>query len=653
MPIMKLDLKNTLVDLRYSAHAQLLMRLLWVMLIYSLCRLIFFAYNYDLLGIESASTLWRILWGGLRFDLAALIYTNALVILLYILPINLRYSAIYQRVISWVFMLSNTPAIILNLGDVVYYRFSGRRTTLNVLDEFAGENGFGFLRFLASYWIVTLIGLGLLCLLWWVAFRFYSLRLRRPVLAPRYYYPLSLLSTALLVAGCIGGVRGGFRASTRPIAPSAAAAYTERPEQVAMVQNTPFTMIRLADKVVLPAYHYMDEAEASKLFNPLRLNPEPSPMAGQFAGRNVVIIIWESLAREWIGKLNQDIEGYLGHTPFVDELIEQSYTFGRAYAGGGKSIDAMPAILASVPRPQSPFVLSPYSGNRLSSIVDAVLEQGYHTAFFHNAHRGSMSFDAMAQQLGYGHYYGLEDYGDLSQFDGKWGIWDEPFLQYMVKTLSTFPQPFLATEFTTSSHEPFEIPQQYEGTFPKGRHPMHRSIAYSDMALRRFFQAAKQTDWYQNTLFVITADHAVAGDLQEYKNSAGLYSIPIIFFDPQGGLIGLDQQTVVQQADIVPTLIDLLGIQKPMVSFGHNMFNPSEPHIAVSTLDGAYQLIQGDYALHYDGTQTLGLYHLKRDRMMRQNLKEVEPETVAQMERVMQAWLQSFSYRMRENKLTP
>lgn len=650
---MVLSKQSPLTDLRYSMHAQLLMRMLCVMIMYTLCRLIFFAYNYDLLGIDNMATLWRILSGGLRFDLAALIYTNALVILLSIIPFGVRYRAGYQRVLSWVFMLCNAPAIILNLGDVVYYRFSGRRTTLSVLDEFAGENGLGFLRFLASYWGITLVGLGLLCLLWWLAFRFYVTNIRPSALAPRYYYPLSILASLLLIVGCVGGVRGGFRASTRPIAPSAAAAYTQRPEQVAMVQNTPFTMIRLADKVVLPAYQYMDEAEASKLFDPLRISPEQSPRTGQFAGRNVVIIIWESLAREWIGSLNRDIDGYQGYTPFVDELIDRSYTFGRAYAGGGKSIDAMPAILASVPRPQSPFVLSPYSGNRLSSIVDAVAEQGYYTAFFHNAHRGSMGFDAMAQQLGYKHYYGLEDYGDQSQFDGKWGIWDEPFLQYMVKTLSGFPQPFLATEFTTSSHEPFDIPKEYEATFPKGRHPMHRSIAYSDMALRRFFQAARQTDWYDNTLFVITADHAVAGDLQEYKNSAGLYSIPIIFFDPRGSLIGLDQSTVVQQADIVPTLVDLLGIQRPMVSFGHNMFNPSEPHMAVSTLDGAYQLIQGDYALHYDGVQTLGLYNLKQDRMMRRNLKDTETQTVAQMERVMQAWLQSFSYRMRENKLTP
>ena len=131
------------------------------------------------------------------------------------------------------------------------------------------------------------------------------------------------------------------------------------------------------------------------------------------------------------------------------------------------------------------------------------------------------------------------------------------------------------TEFTISSHHPYHVPEQYKGKLPQGPLPIQQCVAYTDLSLRRFFETVRRMPWYRNTLFVITADHAVTGVRPEYSHLVGRFSIPFILYDPRGELVGQDRTTL-QQADFLPTLLDLLGLQRETVSFGHNVFSP--PH---------------------------------------------------------------------------
>ncbi len=628
---------------------QLILRLGLTMVVYTICRLIFYVYNADLLAIDDLATWGRIMIGGLRFDLSGVIYTNLLVILLHLLPLEKRYAPGYQRAMTITYWICNIPMVLMNLADVVYFRFSGRRTSKAVFDEFANEDPTNFLHFFVQYWPITLTGIALIALWVW-AYRLSQRPIGRPTSVDYRYY---LASSGTLVVGAfvaIVGMRGSLMIATRPIGPNHASAYVARPEQRSMVLNTPFVMIRTAGKHVLPALRYMSEEEATKLFDPVRTSYQGN-YAGMMRGRNVVIIIWESLAREWVGSLNRHIPGYEGYTPFLDSLISRSCYWPEAYAGGGKSIDAMPSILASVPRPMTHFVGSPYSGNHLSSLADALKGAGYQTAFFHNGHNGSMGFDAMARQLGFEHYYGMNEYGDPADYDGKWGIWDEPFLQYISRQLGTLQEPFLAVEFTTSSHDPYKIPEQYRERFTEGEIPLHKCIRYTDHALREFFHSASRQPWYNNTLFLITGDHSVPGALEQYKTSVGAFSVPMILFDPRGELTGERTGKTVQQADVLPTLVHLLGIDYPMVAFGHNMLSDSEDHFAINALDNTYQMIRGDYVLQYDGQQVVALYNKATDPMLRNNLRGQLGSLEAELVRLMQAYLQSYTNRMRDNRM--
>ncbi|MDO4707270.1 MAG: sulfatase-like hydrolase/transferase [Porphyromonadaceae bacterium] len=648
-------MNNLFAQLRCSGNGKLIavlaLRLLLVFLMYSLVRCAFFVYNRDLLGMETWGQLANALRGGLLFDASAIAYTNALVILLHILPMRARHSVGYQRAIGWVYWLSNVPMFVFNLADVVYVRFTGRRTTLDVLEEFSNENPFNFLSFFLSYWGVTLFGLICIALWVWLYRRIRVVSLLRTEATKRYYLA-SILSMVLIAWLTVAAMRGGFTAATRPIAAANAVAFVDKVQQRELVLNTPFVLIRFIGKAPLPEYRYMSNDEARQIFDPIyRAGEHPSPHAATLQGRNVVLIIWESMAREWVGALNRDIEGYEGYTPFIDSLIQHSYCFENAYAGGLKSIDAMPNLLASLPKPGVPFVVSLYSGNELGSIVRVLSEEeGYTSAYFHNADNGLMGFDAMAKQLGFQHYYGKNEFGDDREHDGRWGIWDEPFLQFFGRTISTLKEPFFVTEFTTTSHHPFNIPSKYRDVFLEGPMPIHKCIRYTDYAIKRFFDYARTQPWYMNTLFVITADHAVAGALPEYADVRGIYRIPMIFFDPQGELVGRSLEAV-QQADLMPTLLDLMGLERPMVAFGKSMFMTEGKHWAVSAINSGYQLVMGDLLMQYDGANVLAVYNLKDDPRLTKNIKNEPLPEITEMLRFLKAYLQQYSERMRHNRL--
>ena len=171
------------------------------------------------------------------------------------------------------------------------------------------------------------------------------------------------------------------------------------------------------------------------------------------------------------------------------------------------------------------------------------------------------------------------------------------------------------------------------------------------MSLRKFFQTARTQPWFRNTLFIITADHAVTGIRPEYNNTVGHFSIPFIFYDAREEWIGTSATTF-QQADFLPTLLDLLDLQQPkIISFGHNVFSPSSPHFAVSSVGQMYQIIEGEWVLHFDGEKVLGFYNKSADPNLKHNLANQNPPEMQRMLLRLKAYLQDFTHRMKENRL--
>lgn len=644
-------MKYRLEHLRLSGNIYwaLLLRLLLVMVLFTLCRIGFYLYNVSFFPDMALADFLRLLWGGLQFDLTAVLYINSLFILLMILPFDFRFRYGYQEVAKYIFFVTNGFALATNVADFIYYKFTLRRTSADVFRQFENEQNTGglFFRFLVDYWYAVIFWIFLVLVMVNVYNR---IRLWGPQMKHRtLYYASGFLALPLIVYFIVAGIRGGFRHSTRPITLSNAGEFVSDPKDISIVLNTPFSLIRTVGKTKVQRAHYFDEPALEAIYSPIH---SPTDTGG-LDKQNVVVIILESFSREFSGLLNRDLEGgtYGGYTPFLDSLMQHSRTFTHAFANGRKSIDGLPSVISSIPSLGVPYFLSPYSGNRINSLASVLGEEGYHTSFFHGAPNGSMGFSAFMNLAGVDHYFGMNEYNNDDDFDGLWGIWDEPFLQFYAEKLNTFRQPFFSSFFSVSSHHPFVIPEQYEEIFEGGPLPIHRCIQYTDHSLRRFFETASRMPWYKNTLFIITADHTSSNiQFPEYRTGWGFYSIPLIFFKPDNSLTGMDS-SIVQQADIMPSVLGYLHYPKDYFAFGRDLFRESGPAIAFNYKDNTYQLFEDRYVLVFDGSKRIGLYNFRDDKLMRDNLLDQDPERARKMEVTIKAVIQQYNNRMVDDKL--
>lgn len=634
----------------------LVWNLLLVYIVFMACRIVFLFVNLSYFPDLTPSGLWLIFRGGLLFDTSGLLYANLLYIVLMLLPLHKKENPAYRLAAKCVFIVCNALCVIANLADTVYFTYTNRRTTSTVFSEFSHESNLPAIvgHELVAHWYLVLLAVLFVFFLW----RAYRTPRDAGINRRWTYYPLHTLYLAAAVPLVVFGIRGGVGRAVRPITVSNANQYVTHPIETALVLNTPFSLIRTIGKAVFhdPAY-YSDPAELAAVFNPER---RPAAGQGPFRKKNVVVFIVESFGREYIGALNRGLDGgtYRGFTPFVDSLLARSLSWEDSFSNGRKSIDGMPSILSSIPMFVEPFFLTPASLNTVGGLARSLQEKGYHTAFFHGAPNGSMGFEAFARATGFREYYGKTEYdadpnyGGEADFDGTWAVWDEPFLQFFCDRMSEFREPFATAVFTASSHHPFKVPAEYEGKLPEGTLPIHRCIAYTDHALRRFFEKASRQPWYKNTLFVLTADHPNQNSHQEYQTDLGGFRVPILFFAPGDTALCGKRPGIAQQIDIFPTVMGYLRYDRPYLSFGCDLLHtPPEQTYAVNYLNGIYQYIKGNFLLQFDGQRTTGVYDYRHDPQLRQNLAGQVP-VQGIMEREVKAIIQQYMERMIEDRLT-
>jgi phosphoglycerol transferase MdoB-like AlkP superfamily enzyme len=631
----------------FGPYLAMAIRLGLMLLLYTFLRLGFYGFNASQFPQVAVGELLFMLAGGVKFDIVALLYINILYILLESIPVPFKYSLKYSQVKKWIFVITNSVGVALNLVDFAYYPFTLKRTTGTVFSQFSNEENILklFLDFGLEYWyLILLFGV----IVWGIIKLYDLISVERPVVINWKFYSVHLGMLLLVAFLFVGGVRGGWAHSTRPITLSNAGDYVKSPEEMNIVLNTPFSILKTLKAVTLKEQNFYSEEELNKIY-PVIHHPKDS---SAFKKLNVVVLILESFGKEHIGFFNKELDNgsYKGYTPFLDSLIQQSYTFTRSYANGRKSIDALPSVITGVPSIGEPFVLSIYSGNKTTSLAKLLADEGYETSFFHGAPNGSMGFSAYMQLAGIQHYYGKNEYNNDSDFDGIWGIWDEPFMQYMAKEMDQMKEPFFSSFFSLSSHHPFKVPEQFAGKFPKGTLPLHEPLGYADYALKRFFETASKSPWYQNTLFVICADHASMSHFKEYNTMPNSFAIPIVFYYPGGDLKGVSDK-LVQQIDIMPTVLNYLHYDKPYFSFGFDAFSPDRNNFVVSNIGNIYNFFKGDYFMTYGNQEVTSLYNLKEDKFLNNDLKGKSPLVQDSLLKDLEAFMQQYNNRMIHNKL--
>ncbi len=629
-----------------SVYQVLLIRMLLALIFMSLSRLLFYLFNTAYFNELDCQGIFLAFAGGIRFDITAVIALSSVYILMLTIPLPFRTKRYWQLPASFIFYFGNILGFGLNIIDTVYFRFTAKRMTADIFSFVdTGEDDLMTLipRFLVDFAWELLAWIILSVMFVWICSRF---RIKPETMRKGIkYYLVNTLLFLITAAIAIIGIRGGFQ--LRPITIINAGSYANA-KNVSLVLNTPFSIIKSYGHTGLKDVHYFADSDIqAEIFNPIHL-PVENDSIPNFKPYNVVLIIMESFGTEYIGAMNNDA-GPVSYTPNLDSIIAEGLAF-RAYANGKQSMEALPAIVAGLPSLITrPYITSAYGSNNINSVASLLGEKGYLTTFFHGGRNGTMGFESFTRIAGFDKYYGKDEYGNDKDFDGNWGIYDEPFFNFLKEAIDKMPQPFFATFFSLSSHHPYAVPEQYDGKFSKGTLDIHESIMYADHALGEFMRNTSKTEWYQNTLFIITADHTSISYDKEYQTRSGIYAIPLVFYMP-GKVTPAFNDDIAQHADIMPSVLGFLNYDDPFLSFGNNLFSPEEERFSVNYLDGTYQLIKDGWTLHFDGDKSTGLYSIGKNEQ--DNFLSTEQEVAARLELFLKALIQEYNQRMLQNQLT-
>ena len=596
--------------------------------------------------IESVEEFFYLCYIGLTFDTSAILYSNVLFILISLIPFKNYSSESFQKKMMILYFTTNLITYSTNFFDFIYYRFSQSRLTTRVFDILENETNKMSLAgsFIYNYWHVFIFFF-IMVFLWITLYRKINLKKYTPKYSFKFI-SFSTITSFMIIFLCVVGMRGGLGNATRPINMVDAHRFVKKGIHADFVLNSPFCFIRTFNKNHFNKKYFMKESEVDKLLNPVRKVNDSI-----YSKPNVMILVMESFGREYIGAFNKSrkIENYVSYTPFLDSLSNHSLIFTNAFANGRQSIEALPSILASVPSFKVPFTSSPYSNQEIQSLVSVFKDKGYSTSFFHGAPNGSMGFLGLSNILGFDNYYGKNEFNDNSLYDGYWGIWDEPFLNYVKNETDKLVEPFFSTFFSLSSHEPFYVPEKYKGVFPMGDVQMHQVIGYSDNALKLFFDSAKNEPWFENTLFIITADHTNQFWYPFYSSPINRFAIPILFYHPNGSFKGVNDE-LTHQMDIFPSIVDLVGYDKPINSWGRSLFSNSGKPFSIHFSGTVYHFITEKYILVFDGDSVIGIYD-KEDQWLSNNLKENSNINFSNEEKYLKAFMQDYMNRIIEKKL--
>jgi phosphoglycerol transferase MdoB-like AlkP superfamily enzyme len=616
----------------------------FVLFLYTICRLLFYLFYLHYFSDINFNELLQLFVFGLRFDISAIVACNSLFIVLFLLPGRLQAKSWYSLLLKYVFIIINGIALFANCADLAYFRYTLKRTTFDVFTFVGTGNDLLQLMpsFLVDFWYVFVIWI-LLCLVLVWGYK----KLKVPVKQIQSYTLKQIaFDSMFLIAGIILsiiGFRGGMQLI--PIYNVTAAEYTEA-RNIPLVLNTPFSIIKTADLPEVSDVNYFDENKLHTIYSPYK-KPYKKGKAAELKRKNIVILILESFSKEYIGYFNKG----KGYTPFLDSLMKQSLVFNNAFANGKKSAEGIPAVLAGIPTLMNePYLSSIYGSNTINSVASLLKEEGYTSAFYHGGTNGTMNFKEFCSIAGFDNYYGRTEYNNETDYDGHWGIWDEPYLQYFAKQLNTTKQPFVTSLFTLSSHHPYRLPEQYKTIFKDEGLNIYKCIRYTDHSLKKFFETARKASWYNNTLFVITADHTGVSESDYYGNYAGMYAIPIVFFDPEKNLKGINS-TLTQQIDIMPGILDYLGYSKPYFAFGRSAFDSTQTGFNVNYINNIYQLINDNYLLQFDGKKATALFEYRTDSLLRKNLLPARSSEKANIENTLKAYIQTYNTSLIHNKM--
>lgn len=611
---------------------------------YSFLRFSFLIWNWSLFkSIPNADFLKAILV-GLRFDACAIAILFVPMFLTSLVIPLLTSQKIFKNIWLAIIGIVHIPFLVLNVIDIEFFNFSGRRLTLSslfIFQEVQGKMG----GFLSTYLPGTIAGILLIVVYMWFvqqAVKKVSLNL---VLTPRGLAAhLGIHFLILIFLGILG--RGGFQ--KKPI-DFVDVSLFNAPILNNLVLNSSFSLIKSSDKDKLPQVQFFSQPDQYlPLLNGYGEKRSTLDSIRKKKKQNVVVILLESFSLEYMGAPHHQT----GYTPFLDDLARRSLFFTQAFANGRRSIEGVSSIIAGIPALMNEaFITSEFASNYFVGLGSILSEHKYHSSFFHGGNNGTMYFDRFTRSAGIPAYYGSNQYtGPSSDHDQVWGIYDGPFFQFFARKLGDFPQPFFSMIFSLSSHHPYRIPESYKHKYKKGPLEILESIQYTDESLKDFFEYAKNQSWYNNTLFIITSDHTQKNLLANFDNELGRFRVPLMFYHPTFSWNNVSSSQPVQHIDILPSVMDFLGFEnKFKILLGESVFKQDDDKTVLLFNDNLYYQISSTFITVWDKHNEIKHYSVKDLRL--ESPVELTDEIRNRLEKKLKASIQYFNQGMWDNRL--
>lgn len=551
---------------------------------FAICRL-FLYYSYpEYFGSLSTQQILTAFIKGIQFDSATIASSIVLFIALLTLPFQRIQTQQLRRVC--LFFITAIVFLLLTyfLVDISYFGEVKRHIGadfLNITSDIGAITGLA----LSSRTTEILSGIALLsifAIIWYLY-----------IIKPENTYTIKIPHKAVTRLGYWLCVVALMVFSIRGFIP------TGRPINVADAFTNNGSIVR-ANLTLNPAYLSFKEAQKRTQYQPLDFiakkdtlsfaQQHPNLFSWQNPqavsnGKNIVFILLES----WNYR---HIDGLSGTsykvTPFFDSLIPKSQVWDNYYAAGQRSIIGIQATLSSVPvLPSFGTIGFGLEIKDFSRIGDMVNHHGYRSIMMQTSKRRSFQMENISEVLGFTEFYGQEDIPILLDYPQSQPLfgWDYEGLQFLANKLQNPPsqQPFFAFLFTGSTHEPFpNLPKQFE-LYPhdfRAESGYLNALRYSDWSLEQFFERIKNEPWFNNTIFILTADHTLnLPDENNRENEKTIqlsrkdFHIPLLIYTPDGSLAPKRLSHIASQYDLLPTITDLLGFNEKVYTFGQSLYD--------------------------------------------------------------------------------
>jgi phosphoglycerol transferase MdoB-like AlkP superfamily enzyme len=536
---------------------------------------------------ELAATFWH----GLRLDLSATAYILLIPILLFI-PSLWYPGRWFKLTVRWYTFVLLVISAVIAVSDTLLYKYWGFRmdhTALMYLDT--PEEAAASVSFIQMS--VVFLGIIVLSGLFIVAYlRFIDRLFTFP---GRVRYPFAAVPAFMLLWGfMIIPIRGGLG-----LAPIYAGSvyFSEHTfinhTAVNVVWNVGSSLVNR--KPSKNPYIFTDHEEAVRMAGFLtEKGAEPVKLL-KTERPDILILVMESFGSALTGPLGGDSLT----TPNFNRYCSEGILFRNFYASGFRTDKAMPAILNGYPaQPAASIMKDSKKTQSLPGLIKILEKQGYGSSFWYGGDINFANFNAYLINCGFRQIITQDNFNPADR-NSKWGIHDHVLFNALSDSMAVVRKPFIKVVLSLSSHEPFDVPADpvFEGRDELTR--FRNSLHYTDAVLGDFLDRAAGSDWWENTLVIVVADHfrRNSGDLLLF--SEDIFQIPMLWI---GGAVagkGIEVNRFGSQTDIPITLLHQMNLEGDF-PFGKDLLSESSHSFAFYTFNDGFGFITDSSRYIYD-----------------------------------------------------